>query len=128
MVYNLIMKKFLLVVLLFFTLNLRVKAIEMYDMTTPLEGESIASDALQKMVLKDIYAIAAKQNSLCSQFKISDTQLLHFPYDTVKKNGKYIKGYWKELWTVDYCDEKMQIPVSFTIKKKKTYFNVEKIN
>lgn len=101
---------------------------EMYDMSTPLEGQSIASDSLQIKVLKDLYPIAAKKNSLCTNFKISDTQLLHPPYDVVKKKGEYVKGYWKELWTVDYCGEKIQIPVSFKINKKNTYYSIDYIN
>lgn len=97
-------------------------------MSTPLEGNSIASDSLQKTVLSEIYPIVLKKSPNCTHFQISDTQLLHYPYDVKKKNGKYISGYWKELWTVNYCDKKMQIPITFTIKKNKTYYNVEYIN
>lgn len=122
------MLKSLFAFLFIFSIVLNVSAAEVYDMSTPLDGQSIASDSLQKKVLKDIYPIAAKQNSLCTSFKISDTQLLHLPYDTEKKDGKYVKGYWRELWTVDYCGENMQIPVTFVIKNKKTYFEIDNVN
>ena len=97
-------------------------------MATPLKGQSIASDELQRKVLKDVYDIAFMQNSLCTNFRVSDTQLLHLPYDVVKKKNKYIKGYWKELWTVDVCGAKIQVPVNFTINREKVYYSVEKIN
>ena len=101
-------------------------ATNIYDMSVPLEGSSIASDKLQQKVLMQIYPIAASYNPACTSFKVSDTQLLHYPYDTVKKNGRYVKGYWKELWTVNYCGEKIQLPVTFTINKKKTTFLIER--
>lgn len=128
MLYNFVMKRiFFAFFVISFAVN-NVYAANVYDMSTPLEGQSLASDFLQKDVLKKVYSIAAKQNSLCTDFKISDTQLLHFPYDAEKKDGKYVKGYWKELWTVNYCGENIQIPVTFVIKNKKTYFEVENVN
>ena len=96
-----------------------------YDMSVPIEGNSIANDTLQSKVLKDIYSITSKLNPVCLNHKVIDTQVLHYPYNVVKKDNKYIKGYWKELWTVDYCGEKVQIPVTFTINKKKTYYTVD---
>lgn len=97
-----------------------------YDMSVPVEGDSIANDALQFMVLKDIYPITAKLNPVCLDHKVVNTQVIHYPYDVKKKNNKYIKGYWKELWTVEYCGQKQQIPVTFNIRKNSTDYVIEK--
>ena len=98
-----------------------------YDMSVPLEGDSIANNTLQFRVLKNIYPIASELNPLCTDFKVTNTQLLHYPYDVVKKNNKYVKGYWKELWTVSYCGQKIQVPITFKINKKSVSYNIEKI-
>ena len=96
-----------------------------YDMSTPVEGESIANDALQFNVIEKIYTTLSPYNPTCSDFKIKNTQILHYPYDVKKKNNKYIKGYWKELWTIDVCGKSTQIPITFYIDKKKTTFNID---
>lgn len=120
--------KNLLLCLIIFFLSSNSFAYDVYDMSTPLKGQSIATDALQKKVLKSVYPIALQRNSLCTNFKIIDTQLLHYPYDVEKKKNKIINGYWKELWTVDSCGHKMQVPITFTINKKKTYFSIDAVN
>lgn len=97
-----------------------------YNMSFPLPGDSIANDSLQFKVLKDIYPLMTEKNSFCFDHKVSNTQILHYPYDVVKKDNKYIKGYWKELWTIDSCGEKTQIPVTFYIHKKNTSYIIEK--
>lgn len=96
-----------------------------YNMSTPLEGNSIANDALQFAVLKQLYKDISPKAPACFDYKVKNTQIIHFPYDVKKKNGKYIKGYWKELWTVDCCGKKIQVPITFYISKKKTTFNIE---
>lgn len=97
-----------------------------YDMSLPLEGQSIANDSLQYEVLNVIYPITAKLNPLCTEHKVTNTQVIHYPYNVKKKNKKFISGYWKELWSVNYCGETVQIPVTFEIKKNKTLFHIEK--
>ncbi len=99
-----------------------------YDMSVPLEGDSIASDDLQTQVLKELYSIISKKNAYCFDYSIKNTQLLQYPYDVKKKNGKYIKGYWKELWSVNMCEKNIQVPVNFEIKGKNTVFNFEGLN
>ena len=87
-----------------------------FDMSTPVEGTSIASDDLQFKVVEDMYKIVYPLAPSCTDYCIKDTQVIHFPYDVKKKKGKYVKGYWKELWSVDYCGKILQIPVTFYIK------------
>lgn len=96
-----------------------------YDMSLPVEGQSIANDSLQYQVLNVIYPITAKLNPLCTEHKVSNTQVIHYPYNVKKKKGKYIAGYWKELWSVNYCGKTVQVPVTFQIKKNKILFNIE---
>lgn len=122
------MLRVLLLFSLIFFSSFVAPAQEIYDISTPLKGQSIASDSLQKKVLKDVYLLVSKHNSLCTNLKVIDTQLLHFPQNIKIKDGKYVKGNWKELWTVDYCSEKMQIPVTFYINNKDTYYNIDKVN
>lgn len=118
------MKKLILLILCFLVTTLSVNA--HYDMNTPVEGDSIANDELQFLVIKSLYKTLAPQTAACSDFSIYNTQLLHYPYDVKKdKRGNYVKGYWKELWTVNACGTKRQFPVTFNIKKKKTTFQID---
>lgn len=96
-----------------------------FDFNLPLHGDSIASDKLQFKILKKIYKNAAQNYPACTNFNISDTQIVHYPYDVVKKDGKFISGYWKEIWTVDACDTFYQIPLTFYIRKKGTDFVID---
>ena len=111
---------FYLILLLFFC-----QASFAFDMSLPVEGQSIANDSLQYEVLNKIYPITAKLDPLCSDHRVSNTQVIHYPYNVKKKKGKYVDGYWKELWTVNYCSKNVQIPVTFQIKKNKMLFNIE---
>ncbi len=97
-----------------------------FDFNFPLPGNSIANNALQYNVLKKVYFNSTKEYPLCSDFKVTDTQLIQEPYDVVKKNDKYIKGYWKEIWTFDACEQKFQVPLTFYINKSGTDFIIEK--
>ncbi len=120
------MKKSIIIAIIIFLSAKNYVFAQNYDMNVPLEGESIANNALQMMVLKDIYPIITRLNPLCTEHRISNTQIIHYPYDVEKKDNKYVKGYWKELWTVEYCGNKIQIPVTFNIHKKKTDYIIEK--
>lgn len=118
------MKKLICILTVIFISTLQCNA--HYDMTTPVEGASLANDELQFLVIKSLYKTLGPRTPTCSDFSIYNTQLLHYPYDVKKdKHGKYIKGYWKELWTVNACGEKSQFPVTFTIKKKNTTFLID---
>ena len=96
-----------------------------YDMSTPVEGESIANNTLQFEVMKKIYQTVSLNTPACSDFTIKNTQLIHYPYDVKKKDNKFIKGYWKELWSVNACGNIKQIPINFYIKKNKTIFYID---
>lgn len=117
------MKKILFVLILFIVGN---HSFAHFDMSTPVEGSSIASDDLQFVVVEDLYKTVYPLAPSCTDYCIKDTQVIHFPYDTKKKNGKFVKGYWKELWSVDYCGNVIQIPITFFIKGKKTKYNIDK--
>jgi hypothetical protein len=112
---------FLLIVIFLFTSS---SSFAYFDISTPVEGNSIANDTLQFQVIKSIYENLSKHNSTCSDFKIKTTQVLHEPYDVKKKNNKYVKGYWNELWSVDVCGVTKQLPVTFYIKNQTTTFKV----
>ena len=116
------MKKFLLLISIFL---IGKCCFAHFDMNTPVEGSSIASDDLQFEVVEDMYKFVYPLAPSCTDYRIKNTQVIHFPYDVKKKNGKYIKGYWKELWSVDYCGNVLQFPVTFNIKGKKTTYNID---
>lgn len=96
-----------------------------YHFNLPLEGNSIANNQLQFKVANKIYSLLSEKYPLCNDFAIADTQILHYPYDVKTKSGKYTDGYWKELWTCNVCENKIQIPITFYIKKSKTIFVLE---
>ncbi|MCD7879834.1 MAG: hypothetical protein LUG16_07880 [Candidatus Gastranaerophilales bacterium] len=95
-------------------------------MKIPVEGDSIANDSLQFYTRKEMYSFLTELYPSCTEFSVKDTQVIHYPYDVKKKNNKYIKGYWKELWSIDSCGKVTQIPVTFHIGKKETQFYIEK--
>lgn len=116
------MKKIIVLLLL---LVIQTPAISKgYDMTVPVTGDCIADDKLQFLVTDDIYKKLSKKFPDCFDYSITDTQIIKYPYDTRQKNGRYIKGYWDELWTVNACGAKVQIPVSFELTTKDAVFYV----
>ncbi len=118
------MKKFFVILCIIAITITEAKAY--YDLSTPVEGKSLCNDTLQFNIMKYLYKKLSKKYPACSDYKIKTTELIHYPYDLKKdKNGRYIKGYWQELWTVNYCGEKLQIPISFYIKKGNTEFDVD---
>ncbi len=99
-----------------------------YDMSVPLNGDSIASDSLQFIIVKDIYSKLSKKLPDCYDYYVSNTQLIHYPYDVVKKkNGKYKSGYWKEMWSVSACGRVIQYPITFYIKGDTADYLIEDI-
>ncbi len=96
-----------------------------YDMKLPVEGNSIANDALQFDIMKNLYKELSAKYPSCYNFSISNTQIVQFPYDVKIKNGNYVKGYWKELWTIDACSQKVQVPISYTINKASSSYKIE---
>ena len=97
-----------------------------YDFNFPLPGESIANDRLQYQVVTDIYQNAARKYPACLNYNVINTQMVHYPYDVKKKKGKYVAGYWKEIWSVKACDSVIQVPLTFYIKKNKTIYSYDK--
>ena len=97
-----------------------------YDMKIPVEGNSIANDAMQFNVMNDIYKDLSTKNPSCFDFSIINTQIIHYPYDVKIKNGNYIKGHWKELWTINVCNKKIQVPISYEINNKSATYKIEK--
>ena len=71
------MKKFLfLFILIFFAQS----AFAHFDMMTPVEGNSIATNDLQFLVLEDLYELVYPLSPTCTDYKIKDTQIIHYPY------------------------------------------------
>ena len=117
------MKQFLFIILIFFIGQV---SFAHFDMSTPVEGESIASDDLQFEVIEDLYKLVYPLSPSCTDYCIKHTQIIHMPFDVKKKKGKYVQGYWKELWSVNYCENTIQIPITFIIKGKKTKYIIDK--
>lgn len=118
------MKKFLCLIT-FLSLTAGIAFARGYDMNFPLTGESIANDNLQHQTATQIYKIATKKYPMCSNYNITNTQIVHYPYDVKKKNGKYVAGYWKEIWTVKACDDTFQVPLTFYINKKGARYHID---
>ena len=115
--------KFLLFFLIILVGN---KVLSYFDVTLPVHGDTITNKTLQYQIMNELFEISGKQRSTCTHHKISNTQIIHFPYDVVLKKNKMVKGYWQELWTIDSCGYKKQYPISFTIKKKKVIYKIDK--
>ncbi len=113
----------ILILLLFMPLNVQAKG---YDMKLPVEGNSIANDAMQFDIMKNLYKELSFKYPACYNYSISNTQVVRFPYDAKMKNGKYIKGFWNELWTIDVCNQKIQVPISYSINKGSATYKIEK--
>lgn len=117
------MKKLLVVFCIFFMSQC---SFAYFDMSTPVEGNSIVTNDMQFEIVNDLYKILSNKTPSCTDYSIKNTQVLHFPYDVKKKNGKYISGYWEELWSVNSCDTVYQVPIKFYIKKNKTIYHIDK--
>ena len=76
-------KRIFFLLIIFFISALTANA--HYNMTTPVEGESIANNELQFLVIKKSYELLAQKTLTCSDYFVNNTQVLHYPYD-VKKN------------------------------------------
>ena len=96
-----------------------------YDLSVPLEGNSIVSDQLQFQMATELISDMTKVMPSCTEICIEDTQIVHYPYDTKTKNGRYLKGYWKEIWTINACNTKVQMPITFRIKKNKIKYEYQ---
>ena len=96
-----------------------------YDINLPLNGNSIADNTLQYNVLMKIYPKTIKKYPACTDISVKDTQVVHYPYDVVKKKDKFVSGYWKEIWTINACSQIYQVPITFYINKKGTEFTLD---
>ena len=106
-------------------MSLMVCAERQYDLSVPLEGNSIANDTLQFNTAKEIYKRLYSLYPACLHYSVSDTQIVHYPYDVKKKKDKFYSGYWKELWSIDACGYIIQVPVTFYMKKGITTFHID---
>lgn len=119
------MKKLLFVIFFVWCISQGFTFAIHYHFKLPLEGNSVANNQLQFNATNKIYSLVSKKYPTCNDFSITDTQILHYPYNSKTKDGKYTDGYWKELWTCNVCENKIQIPITFYIKKSKTTFVLE---
>ncbi len=118
--------KFKLLLLLICIFVSVIQTFAYYDLTTPVDGKSIADDNLQFKVMKSLYKIYAEEYPACSDYSIKNTQIIHYPYDVKKRKNKYIAGYWKEMWTLNVCGTPMQIPVTFYINPWGASYYIDK--
>lgn len=118
------MKKIISLLALIIFLMLPTEA-RIYDLSVPLEGNSIVSDQLQFRMATELISDMTKVMPSCTEICIEDTQIVHYPYDTKTKNGRYVKGYWKEIWTINACNTKVQMPITFRIKKNKIKYEYQ---
>lgn len=119
------LKKFPLIYLLCSLFLLPAVAVVRYNLSLPLKGDSITTNELQYKISTELFSSASKMYPSCTDFEISDTQMIYYPKDVKKKNGKIIKGHWNELWTLRACDTKIQIPVTFYVNRTKTNYIFE---
>lgn len=119
------MKKFLMILILSLLVKLSAIASVDYDFTLPLKGNSIVSNDIQYKVSSELFSSASLMYPTCTSFKISDTKVIYYPKNVKKKNGKIIKGNWNELWTLQSCDTKVQVPITFYINRTKTNYVFE---
>ncbi len=108
------------------SLLINIPANANYDVSIPVAGDTISNEELQFQVIRKVFHVASLKNPVCTDFSIKDTQILQYPKNVKKsKKGKYIKGYWKEIWTVNACENFVQIPVDFYINRKGTQFELD---
>ena len=119
------MKKFLMLLILSLLIKLSALASADYDFTLPLKGNSIVSNDIQYKVSSELFSSSSLMYTTCTSFKISDTKVIYYPINVKKKKGKIIKGNWNELWTLQSCDTKVQVPITFYINKTKTNYVFE---
>ena len=98
---------------------------EMFDMTVPLKGSSIANPDLQQQALPEVYASVSAKSPACRQFSIANTKVIQEPHDLEVEGDEFVAGYWMEAWTVQYCGYTVDVPVKFTIEKDTTQINVQ---
>ncbi len=107
------------------SVNTFTNAEELFDLTVPLKGSSIASPEVQHSALPEVYATVNAKSPACREFSIIDTKVTQEPADIQMDGDDYIGGNWKELWTVQYCGYTVDVPVKFTIEKDNTKVNVQ---
>lgn len=115
----------IITILIGISIYTNVKANEIYDLTVPLPGSSIANPDIQLKALPEVYATVNGKSPACRSFKIIDTKVTQEPTDIKMENNEYVGGYWKEAWAVNYCGFSTSIPVKFTIEKDDTIINVQ---
>lgn len=120
------MKRALIISLgLILGISVYAAAEEMFDLTVPLKGASIANPDLQQQALPEVYASVSAKSPACRQFSITDTKVTQEPADLQMEGEEFIAGNWTEAWTVQYCGYTVDVPVKFTIEKDTTQINVQ---
>ena len=96
-----------------------------YNMRVPLPGASKASTKLQTDALLSVYTAASIKAPNCNKFSIYDTAILRQPYDLIKKDDKFVSGFWEEQWAVRACGQNVYVPIEFIIEPEGTTFVIE---
>ena len=90
----------------------------------PLPGESMADQKLQYDTLSNVYIVAGAKVQNCGNMSVIDTKVTK-SLSGVKYNGsKPIAGNWEEVWTVNACSQKLDIPISFSLDETGASFSV----
>ena len=97
-----------------------------FDINTPVNGQTIADEILQFNTMNKIYKILSAKYPSCSDYSVIETQIVQFPRELKTKNEIFVHGYWKELWTINVCSTKIQVPIDFSIKKNRTEIYINK--
>lgn len=94
------------------------------DKTLPLKGNSMANIKLQSDTLVPVYSIAGVRVKNCDYLSIADTKVTKQPYNLKSQDGKYIEGQWEELWVVNACGKKVNVPITFILDSVGTTFSI----
>jgi len=120
------MKKIFCLLTLFIATTFTAFADVKYDITLPLKGETEADLLLQRNILGNLLPFVQVTNKGCEYFSIPNTKLVHSVKNGKVRDGKYVEGYWREIWSVNACGKVINYPILFTLDGNGgTYFKIE---
>lgn len=104
-----------IILICFLTTGISAAFADNIDTTLPLPGGTLGNVKLQADTLVPVYASASQLVKNCKDLSISNTKVTKQPYNLKTQNGSYTAGRWEELWTVDACGEKVDVPIEFIL-------------
>lgn len=94
------------------------------DLSIPVKGKTMANKKLQSNTLPSVYSAAGLKVKTCQTFSIIDTKVTKKPYNLKYKDGDYVKGEWKELWIVNACGMRVNIPITFILNPSGATYSI----